>query len=92
MHTTSVHGVNATGELQRGGNQFFTCARYGHDMYTYVAERRNMVHKLGDVRRMPLTCDGFERERCTLGDPPHPENPAPDLPDLSGLSGSFFPF
>ena len=90
VHTTAIKGISETGELQRGGYQYFTCARFGGpDMYTYVAERRNMVHKLGEVCRMPLVCSGYEPERCTLDDPPHPENPAPDFLDLTDLFPPF---
>lgn len=74
VHTTTMKGVDGTGELQRGGHQFFTCARHGHDMYTYVAERRNMLHKLGNVERMPLACADYEPEQYHPT-PNHPEEP-----------------
>jgi hypothetical protein len=54
--------VGAEGQLQHAGRQSFTCAKFGKDMYTYVAERRNIVEKLGEVERMPLTCKGYEPE------------------------------
>ena len=67
-------GVRADGSLLRGGYQHFTCAKKGVDMYTYVAERRKLLPKLGDVGRMPLVCDLYEPEQL-LFDSSHPENP-----------------
>ena len=68
-------GIRADGSLLRCAYQSFTCAKKQVDMYTYVAERRNMLDKLGDnVERMPLTCDLYEPE--TFHYSQHPENPA----------------
>ena len=73
VHTTSTKAIGANGEFQRGGNQFFTCAKKQVDMYTYVAERRKMLAKLGSVERMPLACDLYEPEQYQF-DSSHPEN------------------
>lgn len=62
VRTDAAAAVGADGELRHEGRQAFTCARFGHDMYTYVAERRKIVEKLGDVVRMPLECSGYEPE------------------------------
>jgi hypothetical protein len=67
-------GVAADGTLIQSGHQAFTCAKKQVDMYTYVAERRKLLPKLGDVERMPLTCDLYEPEHFSL-DTSHPENP-----------------
>lgn len=69
-----VVGVRDDGTIQRNGRQHFTCAKREVDMYTYVAERRNMLHKLGNVERMPLACDLYEPEVFNFTD--HPENPS----------------
>jgi len=65
--------VGTEGQLHHAGRQSFTCARFGIDMYTYVAERRDIVHKLGDVTRMPIECREYEPEQ--YYDTTHPEEP-----------------
>lgn len=62
VRTDAAAAIGADGELKHEGRQAFTCAKFGHDMYTYVAERRKIVEKLGDVIRMPLECSGHEYE------------------------------
>jgi hypothetical protein len=66
-------GVRADGSPLVTAYQSFTCAKTGQDMYSYVAERRKMLEKLGAVERMPLACDLYEPEAFNLSQ--HPENP-----------------
>lgn len=66
--------VGQEGQLQHAGRQSFTCAKLGVDMYTYVAERRKIVDKLGEVSRMPLTCLDYEPEQY-YPTTNHPEEP-----------------
>ena len=68
-----IVGVRANGEPLACAYQTFTCAKTGQDMYSYVAERRKMLAKLGDVERMPLACDLYEPESFNFSQ--HPENP-----------------
>lgn len=68
-------GIGRNGELVEKGHQHFTCAKTAQDMYSYVAERRKMLEKLGpDVVRMPTECGMYEPEHFDLSN--HPENPA----------------
>lgn len=69
-----IVGIDKEGAPLLSGHQHFTCAKTGQDMYTYIAERRRMLDKLGNVERMPLTCDLYEPEVFDLTD--HPENPS----------------
>ena len=62
VRTDAAGAIGPDGKMQYAGRQSFTCAKFGNDMYTYVAERRNIVEKLGDVSRMPNECDGYETE------------------------------
>ena len=62
VHTEAAAAVGPDGTVKYAGRQAFTCAKKGVDMYTYVAERRNIVEKLGNVERMPLACDLYEME------------------------------
>lgn len=66
-------GIDEAGNLQRSGHQTFACAKRRCNMYSYVAERRKMLHKLGDVQRMPLQCADYEPEQ--YHNTQHPENP-----------------
>ena len=65
VHTEAAAAISPTGQIQFAGRQSFTCAKKGVDMYTYVAERRNIVEKLGNVERMPIECDDYEPEDIT---------------------------
>lgn len=72
--TSQAAAVGPEGQLHHAGRQSFTCAKLGLEMYTYVAERRDIVDRLGAVERMPLRCDHYEPEQyyATI----HPEEPA----------------
>lgn len=71
--TQEAAAIGGAGELQHAGRQSFTCAKLGKDMYTYVAERRKIVEKLGEVERMPLDCASYEPEEYYATN--HPEEP-----------------
>lgn len=60
--TQEATGVDKDGNLRTAGKRF-ACAKFGRDMYSYVAERRELTQRMpADVVRMPLECTGFEPE------------------------------
>lgn len=59
-----VVGVAEDGNPLVERYQSFTCAKRQLSMYSYVAERRGLVEKLGpEVVRMPLQCSDYEPEQ-----------------------------
>lgn len=72
VRTTEEAAVGADGKLITAKRTVFTCAALSKDLYSYVAERKNMLAYVGDAERMPLQC------------PSHAfDNPYPDAPFLT---------
>lgn len=81
LRTTEEAAVGADGQLVTAKRTVFTCAALGKDLYSYVAERRNMLAYVGQAERMPLEC------------PSHAlDVPYPDAPFLTPDSSDSFPF
>ncbi|TGE04782.1 hypothetical protein EU556_21615 [Hymenobacter fodinae] len=77
VRATEEAAVDEHGNLVTAKRTVFTCAALGKDLYSYVAERKNMLAYVGDAERVPLQCPSYELENL------FPDAPfgTPSLPD-----------
>jgi hypothetical protein len=81
LRTTEEAGVGENGQLITAKRTVFHCGRFDKDLYSYVAERQNILHHVGAAERMPLTCAGHEEDMSYLQPPYHsPEATDPNEP------------
>ena len=60
VRTTEEAAVGEDGKLITSKRTVFHCGRFDKDLYSYVAERKNILQHVGDAERMPTTCRGHE--------------------------------